>query len=99
MAPTTKNENNLNSSLSELSEIADWFEQQQEVDVEKGLEKVKRASEIIKVSKKRLGDIENQFKEIKAEIDSEIGEGEEFSSAASQDVGADEEMNIEDIPF
>lgn len=99
MATTTKNENNLNSSLSELSEIADWFEQQQEVDVEKGLEKVKRASEIIKASKKRLGDIENQFKEIKAEIDSEIGDDEEIQSIPSQDAGADEEMNVEDIPF
>lgn len=60
---------NLNSSLKKLGEITEWFEGQEEVDVEEGLKKVKEAVELIKTSKSRLKKIENEFKEIKKEID------------------------------
>lgn len=64
-------EKNLNSNLKRLSEITDWFDNQQEADVEEGLKKVKEAVELIKASKTRLKNIENEFKEIKKEIDAE----------------------------
>jgi exonuclease VII small subunit len=64
--PDTKN---LNNSLKRLSEITEWFDNQEEIDVEEGLKKVKEAAELIKASKERLKTVENEFKEIKKEID------------------------------
>ena len=62
---------NLNSNLKKLSEISEWFDNQEEVDVEEGLKKVKEAAELIKISQERLKGIENEFEEIKKEIDIE----------------------------
>jgi molecular chaperone GrpE (heat shock protein) len=64
-------EKNLNQSLKKLSSIAEWFENQEEVDVEEGLERVKEAAEIIKSAKKQFKEIENEFEEIKKEIEKE----------------------------
>jgi len=61
----------LNSNLKCLSEITGWFENQEEIDVEEGLKRVKEAVRIIKASKERLKAIENEFEEIKKEIDIE----------------------------
>ena len=65
-------EKNLSNNLKRLSEITDWFENQEEVDVEEGLAKVKEAAVLIKASKERLKAVENEFEEIKKETD--IGE-------------------------
>jgi len=62
---------NLNSSLKRLSEITEWFDNQEEIDVEEGLNKVKEAISIIKASKERLKAVENEFEEIKKEMDIE----------------------------
>jgi exonuclease VII small subunit len=63
--------NNLTKNLKQLSEIADWFEKREDVDVEEGLKKVKQAAVIIKESKKRLKEIENEFHEVKKELEVE----------------------------
>jgi len=60
---------NLNSNLKRLAEITEWFDNQEEIDVEEGLDKVKEAVGLIKVSKERLKAVENEFEEIKKEID------------------------------
>ncbi len=65
---------NLNVNLKRLSEITEWFDSREEIDVEEGLEKVKEAVSLIKASKERLKDIENEFEEIKKEVDSEENE-------------------------
>jgi len=67
----------LGKNLAELSAIADWFDEQAEVDIETGLKKVKQAATLIKASKKRLRQVENDFTEIKREIEEEINEDEE----------------------
>lgn len=59
---------NLNETLKKLKDIVSWFESQSELDVEKGLEYVKEGAELIKASRERLSQIENEFKEIKKEI-------------------------------
>jgi hypothetical protein len=56
---------NLSQNLSKLRAIAEWFETRDEIDVEEGLKKVKEAAAIIKESKERLKDIENEFEEVK----------------------------------
>jgi len=60
-----KSPTNLNESLKKLSQIVSWFESQSEIDVEKGLEYVKEGADLIKASRERLSEIENEFKEIK----------------------------------
>lgn len=62
---------NLKESLSKLNGIVEWFDEQDEVDVEVGLEKVKEGAELIKDCKKRLSEVENEFKEIQRDIDKE----------------------------
>ena len=68
---TTKKQgtdSNLSENLKKLSQIVSWFESQSELDVEKGLEYVKEGATLIKSSRERLSEIENEFKEIKKEI-------------------------------
>ena len=60
---------NLSESLKKLEEIAKWFESQEEIDIEKGLEKVKEGARLIKASKERLKKVENEFEEIKREME------------------------------
>ncbi len=62
---------NLTQALKKLEEIVGWFENQREVDVEKGLEKVKEGVKLIKVSKERLKKVENEFEEVKKELKEE----------------------------
>lgn len=57
--------------LKEIEKILEWFNAQEELDVEEALEKVKQASELIKLSKTRLKEVENEFKDIKREIEVE----------------------------
>jgi hypothetical protein len=59
---------NLDELLNNLTEISDWFENQEEVDIETGLQKVKEATFLLKEIKKRLEIIENEFKEIKKDL-------------------------------
>lgn len=63
-----KQETNLTQSLTELNKIVSWFDEQENVDVEQGLDKVRAAAQIIKESKTRLAHIENEFKEIEKEM-------------------------------
>lgn len=65
----TENNKNLNDDLKRLSQITDWFENQEEIDVEEGLKKAKEAVSLIKKSKEKLKGIENEFEEIKKEIE------------------------------
>jgi molecular chaperone GrpE (heat shock protein) len=62
-------ENNLSENLKKLSKIADWFEKQEEVDVEEGLEKIREAAKIIKETKKNFAEVENEFEEIKKDLE------------------------------
>ena len=61
---------NLTKSLAELGDIVSWFENQSNVDVEVGLEKVRATAALITASKTRLSEIENEFRELEKEIGS-----------------------------
>mgnify|MGYP000988638194 CR=1 FL=1 len=58
-------EKNLGQNLKKLNQITEWFENQEEIDVEEGLEKIKEAAKIIKETKKSFQEVENEFEEIK----------------------------------
>ncbi|MGC9599610.1 MAG: hypothetical protein ABSE18_04465 [Minisyncoccia bacterium] len=55
--------------LEEIGKILSWFDAQEELDVEAALLKIKKAAELIKASRKRLKEIENEFEEIKGETE------------------------------
>lgn len=60
---------NLGESLGKLEEIVRWFESQESVDVERGLEKVREGALLLKASKARLREVENEFEEVKKELE------------------------------
>jgi len=62
---------NLKDSLKKLNGIVAWFEEQEEVDVEAGLEKAKEGAKLVKDCKMRLSEIENEFETIQREADKE----------------------------
>lgn len=68
--------NNLKDSLKKLKDIVEWFEKQEEVDIEIGLEKVKEGALLIKESKKQLKELENEFEKVKEGLE-ENEEGDE----------------------
>ena len=61
----------LSESLRKLEAISTWFENQEEIDVEKALEKVKEGVALIKSSKERLKEVENEFTVVKRELEAE----------------------------
>lgn len=89
---------NLSENLKRLSDIAEWFDSQETVDVEEGLTKVKEAAILIKQSKQRLQAIENEFHEIKKEIDDhaevdEDGLSEEALASIQEDTSETDKEN------
>jgi len=64
----TKNNINLSETIKKLRAITEWFESQHEIDVEKGLEKIKEGAELIKSSRTRLKELENEFEEVKKKL-------------------------------
>lgn len=103
MTENTDGTVNLTQSLQELEGIVEWFDEQEEVDVEQGLTKVKAAAKLIKDSKLRLAAIENEF----AEIEKEIGEDNEPTGVPEDEPSVwespkkddDEPVNLSEIPF
>lgn len=61
----------LSDSLKKVQEIIAWFDNQEEVDVEKGLEKIKEGTVLIKDSRARLKEIENEFEVVKKDLEKE----------------------------
>lgn len=71
MTKTTEKKD-LTASLKELEEIVQWFDEQEEVDVEKGLAKVKYGAALIKSTKKQLKEVENEFEEVQKDLSSDM---------------------------
>lgn len=62
---------NIGESIKKLEAIVEWFDSQEEVDVEKGLEKVREGATLIKDSRIRLKELENVFEEVKKDLEEE----------------------------
>ncbi len=67
----TPKKESLGETLKKLESITAWFEDQEEIDVEKALEKVKLGVALIKASKARLREVENEFEIVKKELGDE----------------------------
>jgi hypothetical protein len=69
--PAAQKPHDLKKYLEDIKRISDWFEEQEEIDLEEALIKIREAGELIKLSKDRLVEVENEFKEIKTKIEHE----------------------------
>lgn len=67
----TEKKQSLSESIKKLESIVEWFEGQEEVDVEKGLEKFKEGAMLVKSSRERLKEIENEFREVEKMLENE----------------------------
>lgn len=65
----TNPEQNFGKLMRQLQTIVDWYDQQQELDIEEGLAKAHQAAELIRRCSRRLAQLENEFVKIKAELD------------------------------
>ncbi len=92
---------NLTDNLEKLHKIADWFDQQTQIDVEEGLKKVKEAAILIKESKSRLREIENEFAEIQAEISTDVEDTSTTENIQTVVITTEEKDSFPDtdIPF
>jgi len=88
---------NLKESLKNLNEIVEWFESREEIDVEAGLEKVKKGAELVKACKKRLTEIENEFEAIKKDVGED--EEEDDNEPEYPEEEPDNEIDSENIPI
>jgi exodeoxyribonuclease VII small subunit len=62
-------------SVNKLEEINSWF-QNEDIDLDEGLHKLKVGKELIKKCRVRLQDVENEFIKIKKEFREEVDDGE-----------------------
>ena len=67
---TKKQKSDIGMKLDKLAEIVAWFDEQKEVDVERGLEKAREGAVLIKELKEKMKDVENEFREIKKDLQS-----------------------------
>ena len=66
----TKKQNNIDfaKSFQELEQITEWFDSEEQVDLDKGLKKFERGLELADELKKKLVEVENKVEEIKTKF-------------------------------
>jgi exodeoxyribonuclease VII small subunit len=84
-------------SVNKLEEINSWF-QNEDIDLDEGLHKLKEGKDLIKKCRTRLKEVENEFIKIKGEFaeetDTEFPEEKDFSNAES-----DGDIDLQEAPF
>jgi len=63
-------------ALKQLEQINQWF-QQEDIDLEEGLKKLKEGKELITKCQARLQEVENEFIEIQGEMTTSVVPSEE----------------------
>ena len=63
-----KEEINITETMKKLRAITAWFDAQEDIDVEKGIEKIKEGAELMKKSKSRLKELENEFEDVRKKL-------------------------------
>jgi len=64
-----KEQQTIHNLMGKLEKIVDWFQSREDVDAEEGLKRVKEGAELIKTLKAKLKKVENEFEEIKKDLD------------------------------
>lgn len=62
---------NIAQSLEKLEKIIQWFDDQEQVDVQEGLVKVREGAGLVKDLRARLKAVENEFQELKKDLTDE----------------------------
>ena len=65
----TTDKETISQSLGKLEKIIEWFDEQSEVQVEEGLKRVREGAVLIKNLRGRLKEVENEFEELKKDLD------------------------------
>jgi len=65
----TKSKETLQQLMDKLEKTIEWFQSRESIDIEEGLERVKEGSMLIKHLKEKLKVVENEFSEIKKDLD------------------------------
>lgn len=60
-----KKEQNFAEAFAELEAITEWFDSQENVDLDEGLQKFERGLALTTALKKKLSEVENQVVELK----------------------------------
>lgn len=60
----------MNEAMKELEKINNWF-QNEDIDLDEGLEKLQQAQQLTQQIKARLNEVENKFIALKEEFSSE----------------------------
>ncbi len=90
---------NFSDSMKEIDQINEWF-QQDDLDLEAALTKLKRGKELIKQCKTRLDDIENEFKELKADFaDEPERDAESTLQKEASPKSSINDDDLDDLPF
>lgn len=63
------NKENISQSLEKLEKIVQWFDEQDRVDVQQGLDKVREGAVLVKELRSRLKEVENEFQELKKDLE------------------------------
>lgn len=96
---TQKEKLNLQGALTELEKVVNELSKK-DVDVDAGMAKFKRGVELIKFCRSELEEVENEFNDLKAELeiedDDEDGEGDDEEE---EDNSEEEDIKPEDLPF
>ncbi len=66
-----KGTGDITKSLEKLEAIVRWLDEQEQVDVEEGLKKVREGAELVCELRNRLKIAENEFEEVKRDLESE----------------------------
>lgn len=72
---TKKDNFNFKKAFEELEQINEWFSNQ-DIDIDEGLKRFRRGMEIVKDAKERLKEVENEFEEIKKDLEVEENKNE-----------------------
>lgn len=60
-----KKEQNFAEAFAELEQITQWFDSQENVDLDEGIKKFERGLTLASTLKKKLSEVENRIEEIK----------------------------------
>ena len=89
---------NFSKAIKDIEEINNWF-QNEEIDVDEGLEKFRSGLELIKKCKSRLKQVENEFVEIKKEFYVEEKSVNDIETKSHGVSSEGKEVTPEDSPF
>jgi exodeoxyribonuclease VII small subunit len=83
-------------SINKLEDINAWF-QNEDFNLDEGLQKLKEGKELIKKCRTRLQEVENEFVKIKKEFAEEADDSEVTESQTNSDGVKNKGLNTEDI--